>query len=127
MITDTINNTKNTVSFTDEDVNASNRKLDHIKLAFQSQVEKAKLDDRFYYEPLLASHTSTSRSLSKSFMGFDLKAPLWVSSMTGGTELANTINHNLILTSINLVHILWLLLLPVHVCQEQIFDLFVHN
>ena len=28
-------------------------------------------------------------------MGFDLKAPLWVSSMTGGTDLANTINHNL--------------------------------
>ena len=83
------------MSFTDEDVNASNRKFDHIKLAFQSQVDKAKLDDRFYYEPLLASHTSSSSSLSKNFMGHDLKAPLWVSSMTGGTEMANTINHNL--------------------------------
>merc|ERR1712226_63170 len=53
------------------------------------------LDDRFLYEPLLSSHHCSSSALHTHFLGFDLKAPLWVSSMTGGTELANTINHNL--------------------------------
>ena len=83
------------MSFKDDDSNASNRKLDHIKLAFESQISKAQLDDRFYYEPLLSAHNNDPSILSTTFMGFDLRAPLWVSSMTGGTDLANTINHNL--------------------------------
>jgi len=79
----------------EDDPTAAERKRDHIELAFRSQVEKAALDDRFYYEPLMAAHP-TSESLPKiDFLGKKLSAPLWVSSMTGGTEMAKIINHNL--------------------------------
>ncbi len=68
------------------------RKKDHIELAFKSQLN-AKLDERFYYEPLLSAHPQILKPTS--FLGKKMNAPLWISSMTGGTELANTINHNL--------------------------------
>lgn len=38
------------------DPNAENRKADHISLAFESQVQAIEKDNRFYYEPMLASH-----------------------------------------------------------------------
>ncbi|MBC8046786.1 MAG: type 2 isopentenyl-diphosphate Delta-isomerase [Fimbriimonadaceae bacterium] len=76
------------------DTNAENRKKDHIELAFQSQVENVQNDPRFYYEPLLSEHP-TSISLQKTFVGRKLQMPLWISSMTGGTQLAGKINHNL--------------------------------
>jgi len=78
----------------DEDPTATSRKRDHIELAFQSQIESQSLDSRFYYEPLLSAHPSDSES-TKFFLGKKLTNPIWVSSMTGGTELAQTINHNL--------------------------------
>lgn len=78
-----------------EDQNAVSRKRDHIELAFQSQVGQQELDLRFYYEPLLAAHPSAATLPATSFLGKNLRAPMWVSSMTGGTALANTINHNL--------------------------------
>lgn len=78
-----------------EDPTAEDRKRDHIELAFQSQVEAQGLDNRFYYEPLLSGHPQDGSWPSVSFLGKKLRAPIWVSSMTGGTELANTINHNL--------------------------------
>lgn len=78
----------------DEDPNATSRKRDHIELAFRSQVGTDSLDPRFYYEPLLSSHPSEITS-SSIFLGKNLNNPIWVSSMTGGTELAKTINHNL--------------------------------
>lgn len=65
------------------------RKNDHIELAFKSQIEEAK-NYNFYYEPLLGSHQKAN--LDCEIFGHQLKAPLWVSSMTGGTEKAKDIN-----------------------------------
>lgn len=72
----------------------SARKKAHIDLAFQSQVSQMQTDTRFYYEPVLAAHPSKI-SFPTPFLGRELNAPLWVSSMTGGTEMAGTINRNL--------------------------------
>lgn len=79
----------------EEDPTAPDRKRDHIELAFKSQIDSGLLDKRFYYEPLLAAHPKRESLASHSFLGKTLRVPLWVSSMTGGTELANKINHNL--------------------------------
>ena len=79
----------------DRDPTARERKRDHIELAFQSQVAGAELDQRFYYEPILAGHPQTGSIPKQTFLGKEMKLPVWVSSMTGGTELAHTINHNL--------------------------------
>lgn len=73
----------------------SDRKLDHIDLAFRADMAKAGTDPRFYYEPMLAGHPDAWLDLSISFLGKKLNAPLWVSSMTGGTEKAFTINRRL--------------------------------
>lgn len=69
------------------------RKKDHINLAFQSQTPKDMLDNRFYYEPMLSAHPTGLKPLS--FLGKIINAPIWVSSMTGGTEMAGKINRNL--------------------------------
>ncbi len=78
----------------DSDPNAVSRKQDHISLAFQSQVENASIDPRFSYEPLLAAHP-TKQILETVFLGKKMQVPIWVSSMTGGTKWAKTINQNL--------------------------------
>ena len=80
-----------------DDANASERKNDHIALAFNAQVSGINLDPRFYYEPLLSSHpgSETKASFTLNFLGKEMKFPIWVSSMTGGTALAMKINHNL--------------------------------
>ncbi|MBI5914822.1 MAG: type 2 isopentenyl-diphosphate Delta-isomerase [Bacteroidetes bacterium] len=78
-----------------DDPTAAARKRDHIEMAFRSQVERGEVDGRFYYEPLLAAHPQPGSLPPFSFLGKTLRAPLWVSSMTGGTEWAHTINHNL--------------------------------
>ncbi len=70
----------------------SERKKDHIDLAFKSVVNTQ--DERFFYEPLFAEHPDQI-DLSKPFLGKQLKVPVWVSSMTGGTKEAGTINKNL--------------------------------
>jgi len=85
---------KNQTTIPPEDPNAAKRKQDHIELAFQSQVETGQLDQRFYYEPLLAAHPDNAPK-SVPFLNKSLQHPIWVSSMTGGTEMAGTINHNL--------------------------------
>ncbi len=70
----------------------SDRKKDHIEMAFESVV--ANQDNRFYYEPLFSAHPKGD--LEKVlFAGKQMNAPLWVSSMTGGTKEAGTINRNL--------------------------------
>ncbi|TAF33110.1 MAG: type 2 isopentenyl-diphosphate Delta-isomerase [Cytophagales bacterium] len=79
----------------DIDPTASSRKKDHIELAFKSQVTAAFLDKRFYYEPMLAAHPDEEQQLGLSFLGFEFRVPMWVSSMTGGTGAARTINQNL--------------------------------
>jgi isopentenyl-diphosphate Delta-isomerase len=71
-----------------------NRKKNHIELAFKSQIPPVKLDPRFHYEPLLKAHPGMGME-TVSILGRELKAPLWVSSMTGGTQQAASINRNL--------------------------------
>lgn len=70
------------------------RKKDHIELAFKSQTGIAELDSRFHYEPLLSAHPGSGLKPVK-ILGKELRLPMWVSSMTGGTRLAGTINRNL--------------------------------
>ncbi len=70
------------------------RKKDHIELAFRSRTGSENRDRRFYYEPMLSPHP-TGIDKDFDFGGKKLKVPLWVSSMTGGTELAGKINGNL--------------------------------
>lgn len=79
----------------DPDTGASERKKDHIDLAFRSALETGKVDSRFYYEPALAAHPADNSGLALSFTGKEMGAPLWISSMTGGTARAKQINHNL--------------------------------
>lgn len=80
--------------FSDDDKTAVSRKQDHIALAFQSQVQQMSLDNRFYYEPMLSAHP-VGKPQAFTFLGKTFKTALWVSSMTGGTAMAGTINHNL--------------------------------
>lgn len=72
----------------------SSRKQDHIDLAFKADMANQGPDSRFLYEPLLAGHP-VDVPFKISFLGKTLQAPLWVSSMTGGTEKAHTINTRL--------------------------------
>ncbi len=74
---------------------SEDRKGDHIDLAFQAQLKAAQIDPRFYYEPMLTSNDISDVDISVELLGHRFKAPLWVSSMTGGTEKARIINHNL--------------------------------
>lgn len=70
----------------------SERKKDHIELAFNSvELEK---DTRFYYEPLFTPHPKDVNT-SIDFLDKSLSAPVWISSMTGGTKEAGLINKNL--------------------------------
>lgn len=70
------------------------RKKGHIELALNSQTFKDTLDDRFDYEPLFSPHPSGPPD-PFNFLGNKLKVPFWVSSMTGGTKMADIINRNL--------------------------------
>lgn len=70
------------------------RKSAHIDLAFASQTAAIHSDSRFYYEPALAGHPQDSWA-PFSFLGKTFRAPIWISSMTGGTEMARHINRNL--------------------------------
>lgn len=70
------------------------RKKDHIDLALNSQSSAIEHDDRFNYEPILKPHPKKD-DLSLQFLGKAMKNPLWISSMTGGTEYAKIINTNL--------------------------------
>ena len=70
------------------------RKKDHIELALKSQTLKETIDSRFDYEPLFEAHPSRSPEPFE-FLGKKQCHPIWVSSMTGGTKMAGTINRNL--------------------------------
>ncbi len=69
------------------------RKSDHIELAFRSQLSEN--DSRFYYEPLFAASPDLSIIPSLIIAGKTMRAPWWISSMTGGAEKAGAINANL--------------------------------
>jgi isopentenyl-diphosphate Delta-isomerase len=81
------------MAYQDNDPTAAERKKNHIELALKS--ETPDIDKRFGYEPLFSAHPLESEWGNFSFLGKTLRNPLWVSSMTGGTALARTINHNL--------------------------------
>jgi isopentenyl-diphosphate delta-isomerase len=73
---------------------ASDRKLEHIKLALDSQTKLSEQDLRFNYEPLLSAHPENP-DLSIRFLEKTMRTPIWVSSMTGGTGMAQQINRNI--------------------------------
>ena len=73
----------------------SDRKKDHIDLAFRSRTITEQRDSRFSYEPMLTTHPRKDVSLDKYFLGKAVRFPIWVSSMTGGTGIARDINRNL--------------------------------
>jgi isopentenyl-diphosphate delta-isomerase len=77
-----------------QEKSASDRKKEHIELTTKSQLSRWSNDTRFYYEPMIGSHTEEV-DLSVDFFGKKLNFPLWVSSMTGGTAEAKNINVNL--------------------------------
>ena len=76
------------------DPTAESRKKDHIDLAFRSRVDSLHIDSRFSYEPMLSSHPDQALK-PFFFLGKTVQTPIWVSSMTGGTEKARFINQNL--------------------------------
>ncbi|MEM6297989.1 MAG: isopentenyl-diphosphate delta-isomerase [Bacteroidota bacterium] len=80
--------------YSDVDLTAFDRKKDHIELAFKSRVTADQLDQRFYYEPIFAAHPDGEPE-PFSFLERTMHYPIWVSSMTGGTNWAGTINKNL--------------------------------
>ena len=74
--------------------NLEKRKKDHIEMALNSHTPGNMQDPRFHYEPMLAAHPDNT-DLGIRILDRDLKVPMWVSSMTGGTREAGTINRNL--------------------------------
>jgi isopentenyl-diphosphate delta-isomerase len=71
------------------------RKGDHIELAKSARTNSFDVDTRFNYEPLFFTHPVEDDLWKTSFLGFEFNFPLWISSMTGGTDHAKTINQNL--------------------------------
>lgn len=74
------------------------RKRDHIELARQAQIVEMMRDRRFFYEPLLGAHPKLDVLQTPpkfSFLGKQMRHPLWMSSMTGGTDQALHVNRNL--------------------------------
>lgn len=74
--------------------NLSQRKKDHIEMANRAQTLSGSVDSRFNYEPIFFSHPNNTKA-PQPFLGKNLDYPFWISSMTGGAELAYTINQNL--------------------------------
>jgi isopentenyl-diphosphate delta-isomerase len=73
---------------------SAEKKKAHIDLALQSQTLRETMDTRFNYEPMLSAHP---QGILKpfAFLGKTMRVPIWISSMTGGTEAAMLINRNL--------------------------------
>jgi isopentenyl-diphosphate delta-isomerase len=71
----------------------SQRKDDHINMAATSVPNNIGADSRFNYEPLLKAQSAKMKPVH--FLGKEMKHPLWISSMTGGSSKANRINHTL--------------------------------
>ncbi|MEE9372363.1 MAG: isopentenyl-diphosphate delta-isomerase [Saprospiraceae bacterium] len=79
----------------EKDKTISGRKKDHIDLAIESQTSVHQKDSRFFYEPAINHMAGDKGNISINFLGCQMEAPIWVSSMTGGTEMAGHINKNL--------------------------------
>jgi len=74
------------------DPTSETRKQDHIDLAFKSNMAAMGSDPRFVYEPAFSGNKVDHIDLSIQLAGQNMKVPIWVSSMTGGTEKAKQIN-----------------------------------
>lgn len=70
------------------------RKKDHINLALANRTGRIEKDTRFVYEPLLSGHDIPELPKTE-LAGKTMKAPVWISSMTGGSGIARHINTNL--------------------------------
>lgn len=77
-------------------MNIKKRKTAHIKLVRRGQVDIKQLDSRFHYEPLLAPHNN---SFNHTFLNKVIGAPIFLSSITGGTKKSKKINNNISITS----------------------------
>lgn len=75
------------------DVDSFQRKEGHIALAHNSQTLSHTKDPRFFYEPLFYHQSTIDHS--RNILGKKVSYPLWISSMTGGTEKAKLFNQNL--------------------------------
>jgi isopentenyl-diphosphate delta-isomerase len=64
-------------------------------LAERARTASALVDERFNYEPMFFVHPQGNEKWATKFLSFELDYPIWVSSMTGGTGHAKTINENL--------------------------------
>ena len=71
------------------------RKGDHIELAGKARTQSGTLDSRFNYEPMFFTHPDSDAKFETTFLNFHFDYPIWISSMTGGTDHAKTINENL--------------------------------
>lgn len=68
----------------------ASRKDVHLALALESRNEQ--VDSRFNYEPMLSAHPRKNQEWPILFGKKKLKYPIWISSMTGGTDKTNEIN-----------------------------------
>lgn len=85
-----------TMSEIEKSKSLSDRKSDHIELTKRSQVLSSELNCLFDYEPLLSGFPSDDYKLKEVKIGSKtLKAPIWISSMTGGTGESAHVNRNL--------------------------------
>lgn len=75
----------------------ANRKDKHLDLALQSQNNQ--VDDRFYYEPMLSAHPADDETWEVEIGDKKMRFPIWISSMTGGTEKTNEVNKRLAITA----------------------------
>ncbi len=75
------------------------RKTHHLEMAEKAQVGMAQLNELFDYEPLLRGFEENLNIDSLEFGDKKMRAPLWISSMTGGTGKAGPINKNLALAA----------------------------
>lgn len=79
------------------------RKADHIRLCLENKVQCQEITagfEKFRFEHVcLPELDFKDISLETRFLGQSLKAPFLISSMTGGTELAKTINQRLAKTA----------------------------
>ncbi len=77
------------------------RKAEHIRLALESrmQTDASAFDDYRFGHEALPELDFDAIDLSTEFLGRTLRAPLLISCMTGGTEIAARINRNLALAA----------------------------
>ncbi|TAD95603.1 MAG: type 2 isopentenyl-diphosphate Delta-isomerase, partial [Oscillatoriales cyanobacterium] len=75
------------------------RKADHLRLCIEEDVQFHETTSGFehyrFAHCCLPELDRTEIDLTSTFLGKNLAAPLLISSMTGGTELAQTINYRL--------------------------------